>query len=174
MQAGVSDIHDDEKERWERELGSGWPLVHPLYEYFPDDDEGKEVGGEWRCLQFDSRKVKMGEVPGATIHPYGYLRLVMGRRDGSGELVAEYAHRIISWLMVGPEEVKGSEVVMHFCSNPLCVSPAHLMVGSQAENLSCRKRKRQGRLGGAGQHTPGQLKMMRDAYRRHKRFMNAG
>lgn len=50
---------------------------------------------------------------------------------GVGKLV--YAHRLAFELFKEP--VIGDNVVMHICDTPLCVNPAHLIQGTQQENM---------------------------------------
>lgn len=53
-----------------------------------------------------------------------------------------YVHRIIASVMVG-RWLNSSEIVRHSCDNPPCCNPAHLMVGTQSENIKdCVERGR--------------------------------
>ena len=49
------------------------------------------------------------------------------------------AHRFAWILMNGP--IPEDHVIMHLCDTPLCVNPAHLKAGTQADNLHDRDRK---------------------------------
>lgn len=60
-------------------------------------------------------------------HTYGVLR-VNGKRI--------LAHRLAFILFNGA--VADSEEVLHACDNPLCVNPAHLRLGSHADNMADR------------------------------------
>jgi hypothetical protein len=73
-------------------------------------------------------------------HPrYPHGRLVVGGRAGR----VHYAHRL-AWLhWVGP--IPPDLIVRHTCDNPPCCNPAHLLLGTQADNtLDMVKRRRHG------------------------------
>ena len=55
------------------------------------------------------------------------------------------AHRLA--MTLSGVLVRRGDVVMHSCDNPSCCNPAHLSVGSQAENLADMNRKGRARGG---------------------------
>lgn len=65
-------------------------------------------------------------------HPFGYGDIRWGGRT-------ERAHRV-AWLLThGP--VPEGQCVCHTCDNPPCCNPAHLFVGSKADNLRDMREK---------------------------------
>jgi hypothetical protein len=73
--------------------------------------------------------------------PDGYGLVNLGRRP-DGRQVNDYAHRISYTFANGPIP-KGLNV-LHSCDNPRCCNPAHLELGTQADNMHDAQRK--GRL----------------------------
>lgn len=63
---------------------------------------------------------------GATARGYGH-----GHRDRKHF----YAHRV-SWEMANGQTLDSSTVVRHTCDNPPCVNPAHLVIGTQGDNIA--------------------------------------
>jgi len=54
------------------------------------------------------------------------------------------AHRFAYEYFVGP--IPDEYLVMHSCDNPPCVNPAHLLVGTNSDNMQDRYRKGRGRV----------------------------
>ena len=74
----------------------------------------------------------------------GYVnRRGYGRLSHQGE--SSYAHRV-AWELTH-DAIPPGMVVRHACDNPPCVNPAHLLLGSQADNM--RDKKERGRSRGA-------------------------
>lgn len=87
------------------------------------------------CLNYEGTKVD--GVMGAYVHEGGYLYLLLGYKrceKGKSKAVYALAHEMVCWLTCGPPSIM-DQVVMHSCDNPSCLCPAHLLRGTQSENL---------------------------------------
>lgn len=69
---------------------------------------------------------------------YGYGQMTVGK-------ASKKAHRV-AWEVANGQAIPAGRVVMHACDNPACINPAHLSLGSLAENAADRDAK--------GRHRP--------------------
>lgn len=76
----------------------------------------------------------------AGANTYGYFTIY---RKGRVRLLA---HRVSYFLATGVDPV--GLVVRHRCDNPPCVNPAHLLVGTQADNVQDAISRRRANLDG--------------------------
>ncbi len=71
---------------------------------------------------------------------YGQIGSIGGRGSPVG------AHRV-AWSLHTGKRIPEKKVIMHSCDNKLCCNPAHLRIGTQAENLADMTRKGRARRG---------------------------
>lgn len=102
----------------------------------------------------------------------------MGRKngDGYGQLApkgkrSQGAHRVSYMLFIG--EIPPDKVVMHTCDNRECVSPFHLKLGTQVENIldMCSKGRHvpvRGSESARSRFTAEQRKFIKDNYQGEK------
>lgn len=64
---------------------------------------------------------------------FGYGMVNLGRFV-DGRQHTEYAHRVAYVLSKG--NIPAGQVVRHGCDTPRCVNPAHLVLGTQADNVN--------------------------------------
>lgn len=69
---------------------------------------------------------------------------------GYGRYGDARAHRLIYAELVG--DVPADMVVMHTCDNPPCCNPAHLRLGTHADNVRDREAKGRGKRSRRGEH----------------------
>src|SRR5688572_13301898 len=61
----------------------------------------------------------------------GYGSVYLGQRDGKNWQMV--AHRAM-WILLHNSRPERTQFVCHKCDNPVCCNPAHLFLGSLADN----------------------------------------
>lgn len=79
------------------------------------------------------------EVQGCKSNQAGHVALSIGSPRVK-PYVRVLAHRF-AWEQANGKRIPAGMVVMHACDNPRCVNPAHLSVGTQADNIHDSIRK---------------------------------
>lgn len=89
------------------------------------------------------------EVQGQPVHS-GHMQISIGtpapvgrglRAPRRRKYYARVRAHVFAWEMAHKRRVPAGLVVMHSCDNPRCVNPAHLSIGTQAENVRDSIRK---------------------------------
>lgn len=73
----------------------------------------------------------------ASVAGWGYGRL---RYQRDGVWVTRSAHRV-AWELTHGQPPPDHLAVLHRCDNPRCVNPAHLLLGTQQDNLADMRAK---------------------------------
>lgn len=98
------------------------------------------VGHEDVCWEWKAAGDKVGD------DQYGKVKLPRSR-------VTERAHRVAYFLGTGIDPSKG--VVMHSCDNQRCCNPAHLVLGTHADNMEDMRNKKRAKNGdNVGERNP--------------------
>lgn len=99
--------------------------------------------------------------------PDGYGRIAFGNA-AKGTFRAHRAHRIAYALARGP--IPDGLQVCHRCDNPPCCNPAHLFLGTAAENQhDCFRKGRRARGEANGMRTRPEARLRGDAHWSHQR-----
>jgi hypothetical protein len=100
------------------------------------------------------------------------------KRNGYGKLIVQHAyvrkhisaHRLAWELFIGP--IPTGFDVLHHCDNPACCNPAHLFVGTHADNM--RDREAKGRHNAPRGSTHGRAKLTEEDVRLIRRLVANG
>ena len=137
-----------------REIGRRLGCSHPTVTRYL---EQSEVELPLRHSPDTSLEERLQSGTGPEDPETGCMEWTRGRTgEGYGHLCFEgkmiYAHRVALELKLG-RKLKQDELTRHKCDNPPCVNPAHLEIGSHADNA--RDRDERGRRKGFAVETAG-------------------
>lgn len=107
--------------------------------------DGKVDGPTHLCMDWSQELVARAEK--GDFHPMhdGYIRVLVGWQFQYGKRmpVYEYAHRLVMMALHGTVLGDG-DVVCHTCDRKTCLSPLHMVLGTQSINASGGKNKKDG------------------------------
>jgi hypothetical protein len=115
------------------------PAVHPRERFW----DKVRVGSADKCWEWQGAR-----------YPNGYGFLFAGSLYGRNVRYVK-AHRL-SWEIANGEVPEGF-CVLHHCDNPPCVNPAHLYVGTRADNARDRGVRNRGKEQRGGQNDNAKL-----------------
>lgn len=124
-----------------------------------------------RAQPFDERFWKLVDKSAGPLACWPWLGRRIEERGGYGIFWlpgrgTAGTHRVAVMLSTGNDP--GALEVLHGCDNPPCCNPAHLTVGTHADNMkdmiSKGRRNVRGEHNGAAKLTAGQVRIIRDEY----------
>ena len=70
-----------------------------------------------------------------TWNGYGKITRRLKRGPRKGKVKTDLVHRVAYCAFMGIRMISPKSVVRHSCDIPLCINPAHLIKGSQKQNM---------------------------------------